>query len=103
MDMVCDRNLNIFQEKSSKERAGSQVDAFWNIAQTINPSAFISRVNAEIRDDHTALNNAGIPSFLIIDSDYPYFHTTADTIDKCSAQSLETVGNALLKYIYTLK
>lgn len=103
LDMVCDKNLNIFQEKSSKERAGSQADAFWNIAKTINPNAFISQVNAEIRDDHTILNNAGIPSFLVIDTDYPYFHTTADTIDKCSAESLETVGNALLKYIYTLK
>ena len=103
LDMVCDKNLNIFQEKSSKERAGSQVDAFWNIAQTIDSKAFTSQADSEIRDDHTALNNAGIPSFLIIGSDYRYFHTTADTIDKCSAQSLETVGNALLKYIYTLK
>ena len=79
------------------------MDAFWNAAKTIDSDAFIPQVNAEIRDDHTILNNAGIPSFLVIDVDYPYFHTTADTIDKCSDESLETVGNALLKYIYTLK
>lgn len=47
-------------------------------------------VTDAILDDHTALEAAGIPSQLLIDFDYPYFHTTKDTLDKCSAESLET-------------
>jgi len=32
---------------------------------------------------------------IIIDIDYPYWHTTQDTIDKVSAESLEQVGRTL--------
>jgi glutaminyl-peptide cyclotransferase len=38
----------------------------------------------------------------VIDFDYePYFNTTQDTIDKCSVDSLQTVGRTLLQYLYT--
>jgi len=37
----------------------------------------------------------------VIDFEYePYFNTSADTLDKCSAQSLEAVGRTLLRYLY---
>lgn len=68
----------------------------------IAPRAFsTTSTRFPISDDHTALANAGIPSFLVIDFEYePYFNTTQDTIDKCSATSLETVGRTLLRYLY---
>jgi Zn-dependent M28 family amino/carboxypeptidase len=47
-----------------------------------------------------SLNVAGIPSAVIIDFDYEYWHTEYDTPDKCSAQSLENVGKLLLEIIY---
>jgi len=31
----------------------------------------------------------------LIDFDYPYWHTTADTLDKISAESLMRVGHTL--------
>ena len=47
------------------------------------------------------LQEAGIPSFIVIDFEYePFYNTTQDTIDKCSAKSLEAVGRTLVKYIY---
>jgi len=65
-------------------------------------NGFSDETSQEIRDDHTALNKAGIPTFLIIDFDYPYFHTTRDTLDKCSAKSLETIFGAVVNYVYGL-
>ena len=102
LDMVCDKHLNISKERSSVNNARDQVQKFWNIAEKFDSRAFKSTVEAEIRDDHTPLNTVGIPSFLIIDFDYSPFHTRNDTIDKCSSDSLGTVGNATLKYLYAI-
>jgi Zn-dependent M28 family amino/carboxypeptidase len=37
----------------------------------------------------------GIPAALLIDFDYPYWHTTQDTADKVSPESLQGVGAVL--------
>jgi Zn-dependent M28 family amino/carboxypeptidase len=54
-------------------------------------------------DDHTPFVRAGIPSVLIIDFDYPYWHTTGDTLEKTSADSLEAVGQTLLAWILAMQ
>lgn len=102
VDMVCDKDLNIYKEKSSLKYAKSQVEKFWGIGKAIAPRSFSDEVRYEIRDDHTAFNEIGIPAFLVIDFDYPYFHTMQDAVDKCSAQSLEDVGNTIIRYLYSL-
>jgi glutaminyl-peptide cyclotransferase len=43
---------------------------------------------------------AGISAVDIIDFDYPYWHTIEDTPDKCSPESLATVGKLLVSLIY---
>ncbi|NIQ57793.1 MAG: SUMF1/EgtB/PvdO family nonheme iron enzyme, partial [Gemmatimonadetes bacterium] len=48
-----------------------------------------------IYDDHVPFARRGIPAVDIIDFDYPYWHTTQDTPDKVSAESLERVGRLL--------
>jgi hypothetical protein len=45
------------------------------------------------------LNRIGIPTLDIIDFDYPWWHTADDTMDKISAQSLQTVGAVALYYL----
>jgi hypothetical protein len=50
-------------------------------------------------DDHIPLNRAGIPAIDIIDFDYPYWHTLADTPDKCRPESLKAIGDVLLQVI----
>jgi hypothetical protein len=60
---------------------------------------FPEKIQSEIRDDHTSLNKSGIPSFLVIDMDYPFFHTTQDTVDKCSKDSLQAVLDTTLRYL----
>ncbi|MGH6779618.1 MAG: M28 family peptidase [Bradyrhizobium sp.] len=102
-DMVCYRDLHLEPEPFSLASAMPEVKKFWNIGMTIAPQAFSTQVTRyPISDDHTALAQAGIPSFLVIDFDYePFFNTTQDTLDKCSATSLQAVGRTLLQYLYT--
>ena len=52
-------------------------------------------------DDHLPFIELGIPTSLLIDFDYPYWHTQADTMDKVSAESLKAVGQTLLDFIIT--
>jgi len=101
-DMVCDKDLKLQPELSSISSARAQVTKFWTIGSKIAPHAFVGKsTRYAISDDHTALQEAGIPSFVVIDFDYePYFNTTQDTIDKCSVDSLQTVGRTLLQYLY---
>jgi hypothetical protein len=39
----------------------------------------------------------GVPATLLIDFDYPPWHTADDTLDKISAQSLAVVGEVVLE------
>jgi glutaminyl-peptide cyclotransferase len=50
-------------------------------------------------DDHVPFARRGIPSIDIIDFDYPYWHTVADTADKVSSDSLERVGRTLQMFL----
>ncbi len=100
IDMVCDKDLAIQKEASSVKNAPLETEAFWKSARKRNPEVFQNNTRSQIRDDHTPLNDAGIPSFLMIDFEYPYYATKNDTIDKCSAKSLQTVAEAIWNYIY---
>jgi glutaminyl-peptide cyclotransferase len=101
-DMVCARDLALKPELASRAIAPREVDWFWELGRALAPKAFLREPTAQvIGDDQLALTAAGIPSFLVIDFDYePWFNTTQDTIDKCSAASLETVGRTVLQYLY---
>ena len=63
LDMVCDKDLKIFKERSSVQNAPAEVEAFWNIAKKVDSNVFKDEVKYGINDDHTPLNSAGIPSF----------------------------------------
>jgi len=106
LDMIGDANLEIYQERNSLYHARSLVDGIWSTADRLSVREFIPRAGHEIRDDHLPLNNiARIPTCDIIDFDYPnsraasYWHTEADTPDKCSALSLAKVGWVVLEWL----
>ena len=71
----------------------------WGIALELGFKQFIPEVKHNIIDDHTPFLEVGIPAVDIIDIEYPYWHTTADTIDKVSAESLQAVGETLWTWI----
>jgi glutaminyl-peptide cyclotransferase len=52
-----------------------------------------------MEDDHTPFLERGMRSVDIIDFDYPYWHTTSDTLDKVSSQSLKAVGDVILEWL----
>ncbi len=92
VDMVGDADLNIFFEANSDPELSAVI---WSIAQGQGFSGFIPELGRSILDDHTAFLRLGIPAIDIIDFDYPYWHTTEDTLDKVSAESLEQVGRTI--------
>ena len=53
-------------------------------------------------DDHTPFLEAGIPAVDLIDFDYPYWHTTEDTVDKVSPDSLQVIGDTLTAWLLGL-
>jgi Zn-dependent M28 family amino/carboxypeptidase len=100
IDMVGDRDLNLPYEQYSYRFAPDLVKRIWGKAQDLGLSAFDFVPGYEVVDDHRELLRVGIPCVVIIDFDYPYWHTLEDTVDKCSPESLGIVGTLLLHLIY---
>ena len=99
IDMIGDANLNIYKENSS---TSSLVEAIWKEADKLGyESHFIQNYKYTIIDDHHPFIEKGIPACLIIDFEYPHWHTTEDTLDKISATSLEIIGNVLVSWLST--
>jgi glutaminyl-peptide cyclotransferase len=97
VDMVGDRDLNIPMEAYSDPRLRASI---WQTAAGLGYGAvFLPTVKYRIEDDHLPFVQAGIPAVDIIDLDYAYWHTTSDTPDHVSAQSLQTVGNVLRTWL----
>ncbi len=46
---------------------------------------------------------AGVPSSLLIDFDFPPWHTAGDTLDTLSAESLAVVGQVLLEALPSIE
>lgn len=97
IDMIGDEDLQIYKEKSSTQ---ALVNEIWQVAKDLSyEEIFSDEEKYSILDDHTPFLNAGIQAIDIIDFDYPYWHTTADTADKVSAESLEIIGNLLFAWL----
>ncbi len=105
LDMVGDAELEILIDPVSYNAAPHLVDAIWDIAAELGYSEFQRRAGSPMYDDHVPFINAGYPAIDIIDFNYPnrdqnYWHTLADTPDKCSSESLEIVGDTILTWVY---
>jgi len=101
VDMVCDADLEISIEAHSYRDARSNTEHIWSLGHSMYPEVFKNSVGTSIFDDHSSLNAVGIPSTLLIDFTYPYWHTTNDTLDKCSVESLRKVTEVVLAYVYS--
>ncbi len=97
VDMIGDADLNIHLEKNSDKAIRAEI---WSAAESLDyADKFINSEKWNMLDDHTPFLEKGIPAVDIIDFDYPYWHTTQDTPDKVSAESLKAVGDTLSKWI----
>lgn len=101
LDMIGDRDLEIYVEGNSNRLAPGVVDRVWDVARRLGFGDLFHRdVRHTVNDDHIPLNEAGIPTINVIDFDYPYWHTPEDTPDKVAASSLEAVGEVMAWLIY---
>lgn len=100
LDMVGDKDLQIYYEGNSLRYAGGVAERVWKLAARLGVREFIPTPRHEIFDDHIPFIEAGIPMIDLIDFDYPHWHTTQDTPDKCSPASLEKVGKVVLAALY---
>ncbi len=96
LDMLGDKNLCVYMEKNSNQEINNEI---WAVAKELGYSQFIPTYKYAIIDDHLPFIQAGIKAANVIDIDYPYWHTTQDTLDKISAESLKIVGDTMLKWL----
>ena len=107
VDMVADKDLQIYLEGNSLGYADGLTRSVWTVAKDLGVKEFIPQQRHRIRDDHLPLNSiARIQTVDIIDFDYPnttqgnsYWHTEQDTVENCSAESLGKVGSVVLEWL----
>jgi Zn-dependent M28 family amino/carboxypeptidase len=104
LDMVGASDATFFREYFSERYAPETADLVWSIARDLGYSSlFVNSEGPAITDDHVFVNRiAHIPTIDIIDTRqqygqtfYPYWHTTDDTLDKLSKETLGKVGHVL--------
>jgi hypothetical protein len=109
VDMIGDKDLQLFKEVNSLHYAPEVTNGVWQVAKKLNVREFIMKPRQEVRpdgrphevrDDHLSLNEiAKIPTCDIIDFDFPHWHTTRDVPAACSGASLAKVGRVLLAWL----
>jgi hypothetical protein len=95
-DMVGDRSLTITLPPDSPPEIAQGIFA---AADALKVRKHFTYFDTEIMDDHTPLNEIGIPTIDLIDFDYPPWHTPDDTMDKLSAESLRITGSVACYYL----
>jgi hypothetical protein len=95
-DMIGDKSLDVTLPPDSPSQMAT---AIFTSAERLNLRQHFTYFDAGITDDHSPLNAAGVPVIDLIDFDFPYWHTAEDTMDKISAESLQTVGRVALYYV----
>ncbi len=107
LDMIGDRDLNITVPRNSSSRLVRELFA---AAHQAGSRAAFRLGRGSILDDHVPFQLAGMPAIDVIDFEFgsapgknDYWHTTNDTLDKLSVDSLQTVGDTVLRMIENLQ
>lgn len=107
LDMVGDKDLSIEIPRNSSPKLVSLVFA---AATEENARLKFALSGGNVLDDHVPFMQAGMQAIDIIDFDYgsapgrnDYWHTADDTIDKLSANSLETIGRIVVRTLNKLR
>jgi glutaminyl-peptide cyclotransferase len=99
-DMVGDRDLAIYPEVQSLERAANLVALVLQAARETGGRSFHSEPGYAVTDDHVPLLDAGLPAVDILDFDYRAWHTHRDLPDQTSAASLAEVARVACWLVY---
>lgn len=98
IDMVGDKDLVLEYDSSSTRQL---LELFVKTSKSIGDAKLFSTSAYPIEDDHEPFIQQGIPSVDLIDLHYgkvanEYWHTAQDTIEHCSQESLQRVGDLVL-------
>lgn len=102
LDMVGGATPRFPQEVNSLQGARRIVQKVWAAARKVGAEAFLDAAGQTVVDDHIPFLRKGIPVINVIQNPFPpYWHTTADTPDKCSPATLQQVGEVMIEVIYS--
>jgi Zn-dependent M28 family amino/carboxypeptidase len=93
VDMIGDRDLGIRRDTYSTPWL---TDILWASAARLGHGRHFLPEPLPVEDDHVPFLKAGVAAALLIDFDFPPWHTAEDTPDKVSARSLAVVGDVVL-------
>jgi hypothetical protein len=109
--LVGDKQAEFRYEPLSQQAHSVLVDEIWNIAKKRQSNYFIHEMGNSVSDDHVILNQNGIRTINIIDVNLvgnidpnprrQYWHTSQDTMENISSQTLADIGNVLLDFLFT--
>lgn len=106
VDMIGDKSLNVTLPRNSDP---ALMAAVFKAAAEAGTRAVFTLSDYTILDDHQPFLDKGIPAIDLIDFQYgsspqlnDYWHTANDTLDKLSANSLEVVGQVVLRVLNDL-
>jgi Zn-dependent M28 family amino/carboxypeptidase len=97
-DMIGDKSLDVTLPPDSPPELARGIFAS---AEALKVRDHFTYFDRDILDDHSPINRAGTPVIDLIDFDFPPWHTADDTMDKISAESLQTVGRVAVHYLAT--
>ena len=101
LDYVANRGLQLPREGSSDVALWSQLRA---AAQRVGAvSSFPDTAQTTIYDDHTPFIERGIAAIDLIDFEYPWRNTLADSVDKVSARALDVTGETVYELVDQLR
>jgi len=107
LDMVGDKDLNITIPRNCSK---GLVTELFSAAHEVGVRPTFSLGPGSILDDHVPFLLAGMPAIDVIDFEYgsapglnDYWHTSKDTLDKLSTDSMQTVGDVVLRMVENLQ
>lgn len=103
IDMIGEKDAEFPIEFYSYKNSPALVKEIWQKADELGFEQFQHKIGSYVYDDHFPFLAAGFNAVDIIDFEYPFWHTLGDTPDKCSAESLNAVGQTLIEVIYSTK
>jgi Zn-dependent M28 family amino/carboxypeptidase len=106
VDMIGDRDLRVGIPRNC---SASLVTATFDAAKVVGTRPHFSLSRSSILDDHVPFIQAGFRAVDLIDFQFgsapgknDYWHTTEDTLDKISAESLSIVGRTTVEIVNQL-
>lgn len=101
-DMVGAKGLKIEKDTNSTPWLTNLV---WRIANRLGyGDIFVDASNGGVQDDHTPFISRHVPAADITQfPNYPYWHTTQDTLDKLIPRSFGIVGHVFIEVLHALQ